>query len=343
LASNVVYDAQIVLQDVLGRRTTNEWTFDTYTDAYLASSAVKTIEVEDYDFNSGLFINDPPASGYANYDIPTESGTLINSGSGYVDQVGSNAKTGGVDFFDYDGGPKQFENMYRHADAVGTQAGNFGDYVYAEASTLPYALAQSYDTQRSKYSSLDPTLQEYVVDRTEGGEWLNYTRVFDGSKTYNAYLRVGGGLAQRLELDQIAAGPTTNNLGRFNIASTFYVHNYRYVPLVTANGDLATINLSGTNTLRLTIDSLQNDATKFGLALNYVVLVPAAPLSPKLYSSPSVNGSYTEEASAVVNTTAKTITVAQSGSTRFYRIGWTSAVHITGITRSGGNVVLTYQ
>ena len=40
----------IVLQDALGRRTTNQWTFDTFTDAYLASSAVKAIEAEDYDF-----------------------------------------------------------------------------------------------------------------------------------------------------------------------------------------------------------------------------------------------------------------------------------------------------
>ena len=36
LASNTVYDASIILQDSLGRSTTNAWTFDTFTDAYLA-------------------------------------------------------------------------------------------------------------------------------------------------------------------------------------------------------------------------------------------------------------------------------------------------------------------
>ena len=56
--TNVVYDASIVLQDALGRRTTNQWTFDTFSDAYLASSAVKVIEAEDYDFR-GVFIDDP--------------------------------------------------------------------------------------------------------------------------------------------------------------------------------------------------------------------------------------------------------------------------------------------
>ncbi|MEI2724172.1 MAG: hypothetical protein V9H26_11725 [Verrucomicrobiota bacterium] len=345
LTSNVVYSARIVLSDALGRSTTNEWTFDTFSDAYLASSAVKVIEAEDYDFNNGQFINNPPASGYAGYDPLNDTGTQINPVVGYVDQAGSNAKDGGVDFFDYDTGPHSLDNQYRHSDGVGTQQGNFAFYAYGDstATLLPYGVPQSYDTQRSKYSSLNPTLQEYIVERTEGGEWLNYTRVFDGSKTYNAYLRAAGGLAQPVRLDQIGAGPVTNLLGQFNVPSTFFINNYRYVPLVTTNGDLATVNLSGTNTVRLTFDSPQNDVTKFGLSLNYLVLVPAAPPAPKLYSSATVNGAYAEETGAVVNTTSKTITVPLSGATRFYRIAFTSQLTISGLTISGSNVVLTYQ
>jgi hypothetical protein len=342
LASNVAYNARIELQDALGRRTTNEWMFDTFSDAYMASAAVKVIEAEDYNFNDGQFFDNPPASGYADYDPVIDSGTPINLGIGYVDQVGSNAKVGGVDFFDYDTGPKQYFGQYRHADPVSTQQGDYGAFVYGD-TVAGVGLSQSYDTQRSKYSSLSPSLREYIVNRTEGGEWLNYTRVFDGSKTYNAYLRAAGGLAQPVRLDQIAAGPTTNALGWFNVPSTFFVNNYRYVPLVTASGNLATVNLSGTNTLRLTMDSLQNDATKFGLSLNYVVLVPAASAAPKLYSSPTVNGTYLEETSAVVNTTSKTITVPLSGATRFYRIAFTSQLTISGLSISGLNVVLTYQ
>ncbi len=340
LGSNVIYNARIVLQDALGRSTTNEWTFDTFSDPYLASSAVKVIEAEDYDFNDGQFIANPLASGYAGYDPINDTGTLINSGVGYVDQFGSNAKLGGVDVFDYDNGPNFPYAQYRHSDPVGTQQGNFGAFVFGDTAAV-IGYSQSYDTQRNKYSSL--ALQEYIVNRTEGGEWLNYTRVFDGSKTYNAYLRAGAGLAQPVRLDQIAAGPATNALGWFNVPSTFYVNNYRYVPLVTANGDLATVNLSGTNTLRLTFDSLQNEATKFGLSMNYVVLVPAAPAAPKLYSSATVSGTYLEETGAVVNTTNKTITVPLSGATRFYRIAFTSQLTISGLTLSGSNVVLTYQ
>lgn len=340
LGSNAVYNARIELSDALGRSTTNEWTFDTFSDPYLASAAVKIIEAEDYDFNDGQFLANPPPSGYAGYDPVNDTGTLVNSGVGYVDQVGSNAKLGGVDVFDYDNGPNFPNAQYRHSDPVGNQQGNFGAFVFGDTAT-GVGYSQSYDTQRNKYSSL--ALQEHVVNRTEGGEWLNYTLVFDGSKTYNAYLRAAGGLAQPVRLDHIAAGPATNALGWFNVPSTFYVNNYRYIPLVTATGDLATVNLNGTSTLRLTMDSPQNEATKFGLSMNYVVLVPAAPAAPKLYSSATVNGSYLEETGAVVNTTSKTITVPLSGATRFYRIAFTSQLTISGLTLSGSNVVLTYQ
>lgn len=342
LSSNTVYDASIVVQDVLGRRTTNEWTFDTFTDAYLASAAAKVIEVEDFNFGDGQFIANPPASGYANYDPLTDSGTAINSGTGYVDQTGSNAKLGGVDYFDHDTSYHTGENAYRHGDTASTSQGNFGVFVAADAAaTVIYS--QSYDTQRSKYSSLNPGLHECIVLRTEGGEWLNYTRSFDGTKTYNVYLRAACGLAQPIRLDQIAAGPTTNLLGRFNLPSTFHLHNYRYTPLVTANGSLATVNLSGANTLRLTMDSLQNDGSKSGLALNYLVFVPAVPLAPKLYSSATVNSGYAEETGALVDTINKTITVARPPGVRFYRIAYSSQLTITSLTFAGNNVVLKYQ
>jgi len=342
LATNVVYDARIVLQDALGRRTTNEWTFDTFSDAYLASPAVKVIEAEDCDFtdyvSDGLFIDDPPASGLYDYDPVTDSGTQVNYASGYTDQPGSNAKHGGLDYFDYDSSPQTFQAQYRHVDSFGTQQGNFACWIGANNTAYDYSRA--YETQRSKYSSVNPTLHEYILMRTEGGEWLNYTRVFDGSKRYNAYLRAACGLAQPVRLDQIATGPVTNTLGRFTVPSTGYQQNYRYIPLVTADDSLAVVHLSGTNTLRLTMDSPQNNGTKFGLSLNYVVLVPAA---PQLYSSETVNGTYTPESSVLLDAGNKKFTVPRAGASRFYRIGWTSQVKIIGTALVGGNVVLSYQ
>ncbi len=337
LTTNVIYNARIELSDILGRHTTNEWTFDTFSDAYLASSSVKVIEAEDYDFGGGGFINDPPASGFASYDAINDTGTIINSGSGYVDQTGT---AGGVDFFDRDNSSHSLENQYRHADAVGTQQGNCVTYAFGDVTqtVLPYGISQSYDNQRSKYSSLSPTLQEYIVERTEGGEWMNYTRIFDGSKTYNVFLRAAGSLAQPIRLDQI--GATTNTLGSFNVPSTFFVDNYRYTPLVSTNGDLALVKLNGQSTVRLTMDSLQNNGSRGGLSLNYVALVPAV---PQLYSSATVDGTFTPELNLLVDTGNKTITVPRNGATRHYRIGWSSQLTISGLSFSGPNVVLTYQ
>lgn len=332
LASNVVYEARIELEDVLGRRTTNEFTFDTFSDAYLASSAVKIIECEDYDYSGGLFLNNPPASGYL-----TNGTGPINSGSGYVDLAG----TAGVDFYDRDSGPHVDENAYRSMDAVGTQQGNYGSFAYADGtSPVSIGYARFYDTQRSKYSSVNPALHEYNVMRTEGSEWLNYTRVFDGGRYYNAYLRAACGLAQPVALQHIGDGPVTNTLGRFEVPSTFYHHNYQYVPLRSANGGLAVVNLSGTSTVRLLLDSPPNDATKQGLVMNYVALVPAI---PQLESAAEVNGVYAPETNVLVDAGARKITVPRSGTTRFYRIAWTQQAQITGIGLVGENVVLSYQ
>lgn len=335
LAPDVVYDARIELQDNLGRRTTNEWTFDTFTDTYLDSPAVKVIEAEDYDFQDGQFIDAPLPSGY------TSSGTVINSGAaGYVEQIGTNARLGGSDFMDYDSGPHAPENQFRSNDAVGTQQGNYGDVLESDVNSAGNVFfVQTYDTQRLKYRNADPTLQEYMVRRTEGGEWLNYTRIFDGRKHYNAFLRVAAGLAQPLRLDQIAAGPVTNSLGWFNVPSTFFLNNYRYVPLVTTNGSLAVVNLDGTNTVRLTMDSPPSEGTKTGLSLNYLVLVPALLLE----SAARVEGPYAIEPAARVDASNHTITVPQSGSVRFYRAQWERAVTFTSISVVGSNLVLAYR
>ncbi len=129
-------------------------------------------------------------------------------------------------------------------------------------------------------------------------------------------------------------------MGTFNVPSTFWLHNYRYVPLKAADGSLAVLGLNGTATLRLTMDSPQSNATKQGLSMNYMVLVPAA---PQVFSSSTVSGTYTPETSVLVNSGLKSITVPQSGGTRFYRIGWSQAATIKGIALANGTVVLNYQ
>ncbi|MEQ1935698.1 MAG: hypothetical protein ABL962_17720, partial [Fimbriimonadaceae bacterium] len=179
LVSNVVYEARIELQDVLAQKTTNTWTFDTFSDSHLASSRSKNIECEDYDFDNGQFIDDPLPSGYASNDV--NHVTPINGGGiGYLDLVGINAKAGGVDFFDYDTSPhtSEFgnENDFRFSNSVGTQLGTVTHLTSDANDPNVIVVNRSLDTQRQKYFNVNPALHDYVVERTEGGEWLNYTR-----------------------------------------------------------------------------------------------------------------------------------------------------------------------
>ena len=335
LTANTVYDARIELEDAIGRRTTNRWTFDTFSDAYLAASSVKVIECEDYDFNNGEFIDNPPASGYATNDT-LFSNPINGNGVGYLDLVGSNAKLGGTDFFDYDSGTHTQENEFRNADSVGTAQGSL-DMIHSDGNDFSiYVYDRVYDTQRQKYASLDPALQEYIVRRTEGGEWLNYTRTFSSSNYYNVYLRAGCALGQRIDLAQL---PNTNSLGTFTVPGALTLNNFRNVPLLGADGKLAVINLSGTNTLRLTMASAQSNATKQGLALNYLAFVPAL----QLESAAVVTGPYSLESTASVNPAARRIVVPAGNSVRFYRLRWDQPTRITTVQFVGGNVELTYE
>ena len=375
LASNVVYDARIELTDAANRKTTNIWTFDTFSDAYLASAACRNIECEDIDFGGGLFIPNPPVSGFSSNDTiaqqfiqgyntnesPAPGGNhvwtnAINSASGYVNRLGVK----GTDFFDYDSvgtlapylNRRVPENQFSQVNPYGTTQGYY-EYTYGyydAGGTAKTFYWFDHDTQRQKYSSLvDPLvsstnqLMEYVLERTEGGEWYNYTRsFFYGSNYFWGYLRHGCELTQPVRLDQIAAGPTTNFLGEFYLTNALIHSNFRYAALVNPsnNNNLAVVNLpTGTNTLRLTMDSPQYDGSKQGLALNYMAFVPALVVQ----SSATANTGYAIDNTAVVAPGTRQITIPQSGGTRFYRLMWDHQVTIKSVKLSGGNVLLAYE
>jgi hypothetical protein len=346
LASNAVYEARIELQDVLGRHTTNVFSFDTFSDAYLASSRAKNIECEDFNYSSdvnnvfignGSFIDDPLPSGYATNDTShatplNQSDPINNVFRGYLDLRGVN----GIDFKDYDGSPKTDEHDFRFYNSAGTQVGNIV-YLYSDANDPAIIVnGRILDTQRQKYSNVDPALHEYTVERTEGGEWLNYTRIFASSNYYNVYLRYCSGLEQLLALGVL---PSTNNLGMFAVKTSVVQGNYRYAPLLDGSGKLSVVNLSGTNTLRLTMASPQNGSSKQRTALNYLAFVPALLLE----SAAQVTGPYSLETSASVDPGLRKVTVTASGSARFYRLRWDRSALITSVKLVGGNVELTYQ
>lgn len=260
-----VYAARIELRDVAGTRSsTNTFWFDTFVESGLDQPPFKTIECEDYNYEGGRFQTDPvPLSGYA------LDGRRVNGdGIGYLDLVG----TPGVDYFDTRTSPEGGWNDYRFWDAVGTSTGNqdLSDARHALRDPLPRELI------RAKYAALG--LQEYVVARTEPGEWLNYTRVFVPTN-YHVYLRVGSFGATVAELGRVTSDPTQPDqtvaaLGQFLIPNQLMRTHYTYVPLIR-EGRPAVVSLGGPETLRLTLlGTPGQDARK--LYLNYLLFVPAA-------------------------------------------------------------------
>jgi hypothetical protein len=73
------------------------------------------------------------------------------------------------------------------------------------------------------------------------------------------------------------------------------------------------------------------------------VAAPAVATSSTLVSAAVFNGPYVDAIGQSVNLATKTFTVPRSGGAQFYRIRSGTALTITSITMSGGNVVITYH
>lgn len=343
LVANKLYSGRIEVESATGKKGTNTFWFDTFSDAYLASSAVKIVECEDYNYQNGLWQADPiPVSG------EDTNGAVVNgSGVGYYGLAGVE----GVDFHDnrttIEFGDGISLSQYRTSDPVGTYAGTFEvvDGVHPFPTTT-WDLPIIHSNTRLKYSTLG--MKEYCIIRTEVGEWLNYTRSF-ANQNYNVYLRVGTFGASEVTMDQVTSDPTlpgqtTVPVGRFYLPNQFKRDNFQYHPLYAA-GVPAVVNFNGTKTIRLTMaGTTGQDSRK--LYLNYLLFVPTtdAVTSPVvLESAADVSGPYSNAAGASVNLATKTITVPQSSGAAFYRIRSDVPSTITSVLPSGGNVVITYN
>jgi len=104
------------------------------------------------------------------------------------------------------------------------------------------------------------------------------------------------------------------------------------------------------NILAYTSITMNTSGTVFGgrlLAMHGAVALDAnaitVPTTTSLVSAVVVTGPYTDAAGQSIDLETKTITVPTSGSVQFYRIKSGTALTITGITVSGGNVVITYN
>jgi hypothetical protein len=238
LTANMNYVGSVQVVDSDGATTMSPLLFDTF----LASDVV--IELEDYNFNGGQFINSP---------VPLAEGTGP-TGTSYADQIG-------IETVDYVDTRTDFANTpYRPNDTIKMQ--------------------HSLDNVRAKFSAAGGTAAgvfDYDVDSILAGQWLNYTRTFPAG-SYTACLREALANMPNAEVDlqlvtsdPTASSQSTQNLGAF--LGTLTGYQYRNFPLTDAFGKPLVLKLSGTQTLRLA--QATTDASDGGAYQNYFILVPA--------------------------------------------------------------------
>jgi hypothetical protein len=327
LNSNAMYSAEIIVTDLAGARTsTNTFWFDTFSDSYLLSSNVKTIEAEEYNYNGGSFQLDPiPPSG-----LDTNQLQVNGFGVGYYDLVG----TAGIDFSNHYTNPDPHYSAFRTMDPVRTLSGGL---LGIQDSVFTSGYDPSSDNIRSQHSASN--LLEYVVCQTEFGEWLDYTRQFKPG-FYTVFLRYSSFGATSNELDLVTSDPTQTNqttakLGTFRIPNNIRYPNYLYTPLVDDNGAPVALNLAGTNTLRLLMAGTPGEDDHKTM-LNYFLFVPVTVLS-----SATLSGTYALEGGAVVNVSNRTIAIPLSGSARFYRLSSSAPLAIKAVSVSGNTATLS--
>jgi hypothetical protein len=186
------------------------------------------------------------------------------------------------------------------------------------------------------------------VQRTEPGEWLNYTRQFS-ENFYAAYLRAASFGATAIELHEVTSDPTqpdqtTSKLGTFNVPNLMARYNYQYIPLVNDQAAAVTLSLSGTKTLRLQMaGTAGEDAQK--TALNYILLVPQTdPPAPEVsvHSAALVAGPYALDPAATIDTVAGQFTVPIGAEPRFFRVAGPSQLRILEVQRTGTTLIATY-
>jgi hypothetical protein len=261
LVANQNYAATIDVADASNAKSSATIYFDTFAK----NSFV--VETEDYNFNSGQFIDNPVPS-------PVGSG---QSATSYRDQVG----TADVD---YHSTYNQSGGTYRDQDFVSHDA------------TL--------DFKRDAYVA--DGLVDYATGRIRTGEWQNYTRTFP-SANYQIYLRESLFNAPNAEtvLERVNGDPADPN-SPVEVIGSFIGSNsgalYRNVPLTDATGATPVIvHTDGVTTFRLR--QVTPDPSDGNITQNYLVFIPADGVvinRPKVVNlAPAAN--------STVNTTAVNI------------------------------------
>ena len=278
LSSNTVYRARIELEDTTGlKKSTNTFWFDTFSNGYLLTTPVKTIEAEDYNYSNGVYKLEPiPVSGL------DTNGSSVNLGIGYFGLFGTPevdfSKPGGSYHFEYAEYRGEGDGM---SNRVQVTQGSYSTLSRDEAADIIDTMSylpplRIHDTQRSQYVATN--VWEYQIRLMSTGDWFNYTRVF-APTNYYVYLRCGTFGATTLYLDRVTSDPATTNqttvrLGTFNVDNHIMRLNYKYEPLRVGSSPVV-LSLSGTNTLRLTMGGTVSKDDRL-VVMDYLLFVPTS-------------------------------------------------------------------
>ncbi|MCB1128982.1 MAG: hypothetical protein KDM81_20960, partial [Verrucomicrobiae bacterium] len=239
LAADANYVATLSAEDSDGEVTTRTVYFDTFSTSRLV------IEVEDYNYYAGEFIDNPvvTAEGWWN---PAS----YNDQQGIVD----------IDFSDTRTTPNGTDTPYRLGD--------------------PVRMQHSLDIVRKKYADAGGSaagVWEYDVVDIAADEWLQYTRTFPAG-FYEVYLRqsMANMPAAESMLERVTGNRGQENPAREPVGSflgTKSGFQYRNTPLTDGTGQQKTVlQLSGVTTFRLR--QVTGDAEDGARAQNYMVFIP---------------------------------------------------------------------
>ncbi|MFM7103242.1 MAG: hypothetical protein ACKO3N_18995, partial [Verrucomicrobiota bacterium] len=219
LAAGQNYHAVLEVQDADGEKAAVRVDFDTFLPGTLM------VEVEDYNFDGGSFIDNP---------VPITEGAGPAAGS-YGNQTG----LPDVDFNDTRTAPNGANSPWRNFD--------------------PVRMQRSLDQVRPKYAAAGGAaadVYDYVVGDFTAGEWMNYTRTFPPG-SYEVYLRQSVVNIDQAEsvLEEVTGNrgqpnPATRVLGSFLAPKNGF--EYRNTALTDGTGQQKVIlRLNGVTTLRL--------------------------------------------------------------------------------------------
>jgi len=242
LALNTPYTAILKVVDSDGVVREETVKFDTFDPANFI------VEIEDYNFGSGQFINNP---------VPVAEG----SGPGPTTYNGQEG-TRDIDYSETRATPNGEDTLYRPAD--------------------PIRMARSLDKTRKKFTDAGGSaagVYDYDVGDLVAGEWTQYTRNIPAG-SYEVYLRaqVVNVATSDSVLERVTGDPTQPEAAVTLIGSFLGKRggfDYQNIPLTDGSGANRTVvRLSGTTTFR--IRHLTSNADDGYRLLNYLVFVPVA-------------------------------------------------------------------